>query len=67
MLAMLEAYEESYGLKRAYVVSGNLFCPRDRFVVEFGNVVPSCVRKFCAAKKSLGRSRCWATAGPLLR
>jgi GDP-L-fucose synthase len=55
MLAMLEAYEESYGLKWAYVVSGNLFGPRDRFDVEFGNVVPSLIKKFFDARKGGGK------------
>ncbi len=50
-LAMLEAYEESYGLKWAYIVSGNLFGPRDKFDVEFGHVVPSLIKKFYDAKK----------------
>jgi len=59
MLAMLEAYEESYGLKWAYIVSGNLFGPRDRFDVEFGNVVPSLIKKFYDAKKSGGTVRVW--------
>ena len=40
MLAMLNAYEESYGLEWAYVVSCNLFGPRDKFDTEFGHVVP---------------------------
>ena len=55
MLAMLEAYEESYGLKWAYIVSGNLFGPRDKFDVEFGNVVPSLIKKFYDAKKGGGK------------
>jgi GDP-L-fucose synthase len=59
MLAMLEAYEESYGLKWAYIVSGNLFGPRDRFDVEFGNVVPSLVKKFYDAKKCGGTVQVW--------
>ena len=59
MLAMLEAYEESYGLKWAYIVSGNLFGPRDRFDVEFGNVVPSLIKKFYDAKKSGGTVQVW--------
>jgi GDP-L-fucose synthase len=58
-LAMLEAYEESYGLKWAYVVSGNLFGPRDKFDVEFGNVVPSLIKKFCDAKKSGAKVPVW--------
>ena len=58
-LAMLEAYEESYGLKWAYIVSGNLFGPRDKFDVEFGNVVPSLIKKFYDAKKSGGTVTVW--------
>lgn len=50
MLAMLRAYEESYGLQWAYVVSCNLFGPRDKFDVEFGHVVPSLIKKFHDAK-----------------
>jgi GDP-L-fucose synthase len=59
MLAMLEAYGESYGLKWAYIVSGNLYGPRDRFDVEFGNVVPSLIKKFFDAKKSGGNVSVW--------
>lgn len=58
-LAMLEAYEESYGLKWAYIVSGNLFGPRDKFDVEFGHVVPSLIKKFYDAKKSGGTVLVW--------
>lgn len=52
MLAMLRAYEESYNLKWAYVVSCNLFGPRDKFDTENGHVVPSLIKKFSDAKKS---------------
>lgn len=52
MLTMLEAYEESYGLKWAYVVSCNLFGPYDRFDVQFGHVVPSLIKKFYDARKN---------------
>lgn len=52
MLAMLEAYRESYGLDWAYVVSCNLFGPRDKFDTEFGHVVPSLVKKFFDAKRA---------------
>jgi GDP-L-fucose synthase len=58
-LAMLEAYEESYGLEWAYIVSGNLFGPRDKFDVEFGHVVPSLIKKFYDAKKSGGNVTVW--------
>ncbi len=52
MLAMLHAYEESYNLKWAYVVSCNLFGPRDKFDTENGHVVPSLIKKFSDAKKN---------------
>lgn len=52
MLAMLNAYEESYGMEWAYVVSCNLFGPRDKFDTEFGHVVPSLIKKFYDAKES---------------
>jgi len=59
MLAMLEAYQDSYGLKWAYIVSANLFGPRDRFDAETGNVVPSLIKKFYDAKKSGGAVTVW--------
>lgn len=52
MLAMLQAYQESYGMDWAYVVSCNLFGPRDKFDIEFGHVVPSLIKKFYDAKQS---------------
>lgn len=52
MLAMLEAYSESYGLNWAYIVSCNLFGPNDKFDTINGHVVPSLVKKFFDAKRS---------------
>ena len=52
MLAMLRSYEESYGMEWAYVVSCNLFGPRDKFDIEFGHVVPSLIKKFYDAKQN---------------
>lgn len=59
MLAMLEAYQDSYGLKWAYIVSANLFGPRDRFDTETGNAVPSLIRKFHDAKMNGGKVIVW--------
>ncbi len=59
MLAMLEAYSGSNGLEWAYIVSANLFGPRDRFDAETGNVVPSLIKKFYDAKKSGGAVTVW--------
>jgi GDP-L-fucose synthase len=59
MLPMLEAYQDSYGLKWAYIVSANLFGPRDRFDTETGNAVPSLIKKFHDAKTSGGAVTVW--------
>ena len=59
MLAMLEAYEQSYGLKWAYIVSCNLFGPRDKFEPITGHVVPALVRKFHDAMQSGGPVVVW--------
>lgn len=50
MLAMLEAYKESYGMDWAYIVSCNLFGPGDKFDTVNGHVVPSLIKKFYVAK-----------------
>jgi GDP-L-fucose synthase len=50
MLAMLRAYEESYELNWAYVVSCNLFGANDKFDTVNGHVVPSLIKKFYDAK-----------------
>lgn len=59
MLAMLEAYKESYGMDFAYVVSCNLFGPGDKFDGENGHVVPMLVKKFYDAKQSGGVVTIW--------
>src|SRR6185312_11190241 len=51
MLAMLEAYQTSYGLKWAYIVSCNLFGPRDKFEPINGHVTPALIHKFYMAKE----------------
>ncbi len=51
MLAQLLAYQENYGLDFAYVISTNLYGPRDKFDSEYGHVIPSLIRKFYEAKK----------------
>lgn len=58
-LAMLEAYHYDHGLDWAYIVSCNLFGPRDKFDVEFGHVVPSLIAKFHHAKQTGGNVLVW--------
>jgi GDP-L-fucose synthase len=52
MLAMLLAYEESYNLSWAYVISNNVYGPGDNFNIDTGHVVPSLLKKFYDAKLS---------------
>ncbi|WP_267112112.1 GDP-L-fucose synthase family protein [Xanthomonas sacchari] len=59
MLGMLRAYSESHGLKWTYIVSCNLYGPRDRFDPEQGHVVPSLVNRFHKAKLSGERVSVW--------
>ncbi len=59
MLAMLEAYQESYGLEWAYLVSCNLFGPRDKFDPVNGHVIPSLIRKFYEAKATFSPVTVW--------
>jgi GDP-L-fucose synthase len=49
MLAMLEAYQESYGIDWAYIVSCNLYGPRDKFDPVNGHVIPALIRNFYEA------------------
>jgi GDP-L-fucose synthase len=51
MLAHLEAYSEEYGMDFAFVISGNLYGPHDKFDPDWGHVIPSLVSKFYAAAR----------------
>lgn len=59
MLAMLRAYEESYKMRWAYIVSCNLFGLRDKFDTELGHVVPSLIKKFYDAKHRREKVLVW--------
>lgn len=59
MLAMLEAYQQSYGLEYCYIVSGNLYGPGDKFDPINGHVLPSLIRKFSDAKQFGGLVTIW--------
>jgi GDP-L-fucose synthase len=59
MLAMLETYQHSYGLEYSYLVSGNLYGPRDRFNSETGHVLPSLIKKFWDAREIGGKVDIW--------
>lgn len=59
MLGMLRAYGESHGLQWAYVVSCNMFGPRDRFDAEHGHVIPSLIKRFHEAKVAGNEVTVW--------
>ena len=59
MLSMLNAYKESHALNWAYIVSCNLFGPRDKMDIEYGHVVPSLIKKFYDAKKNNEKVIIW--------
>lgn len=52
MYAQLNAYKESYDTKFAFVISGNLYGPHDKFDEEFGHVTPALISKFYRAYKN---------------
>lgn len=52
MYAQLEAYKENYDLPYAFVISGNMYGPGDKFDPEYGHVTPALVRKFYEAKQN---------------
>lgn len=58
-MAMLEAYEADHGLEWAYVISCNMFGPRDKFDIHFGHVVPSLIAKFYHARDTNGMVSVW--------
>ncbi|MBR72844.1 MAG: GDP-fucose synthetase [Rhodospirillaceae bacterium] len=59
MLAMLKSYQESYNMNWAYIVSCNLYGPKDKFDTINGHVIPSLIKKFYDAKKSGDNVSVW--------
>jgi GDP-L-fucose synthase len=64
MLAMLEAYKDSYGLDYVYLVSGNLYGPCDTFNPETGHVLPTMIWKFYQASISDKPVELWGDGSP---
>ena len=64
MLAMLEEYRDSYGLNWVYLVSGNLYGPRDRFDPVNGHVLPTLIWKFHQASISDKPVKLWGDGSP---
>lgn len=65
MLAQLDAAKHQYGLRSAFVISGNLYGPHDNFNVEDGHVTPSLIAKFFDAKKNGTSVKVWGTGAAI--
>lgn len=59
MLAQLNAYQDSYSLDFAFVVSSNLFGPNDRFDEAEGHVIPALLSKFSSSLETGKRVEVW--------
>jgi GDP-L-fucose synthase len=59
MLAQLQVYENSYGMKYALAFCASLYGPHDRFNTETGHVIPSLVKKFHDAKLAKATVTVW--------
>ena len=65
MLAHLSAAQRQYGLRFAFVVSGNLYGPKDNFNMEEGHVIPSLVAKFHAARQEGTVATVWGSGAAI--
>ncbi|MFT3719040.1 NAD-dependent epimerase/dehydratase family protein [Pseudorhodoferax sp.] len=65
MLAQLDAAGHQYGLRSAFVISGNLYGPHDNFNVEDGHVTPSLIAKFFDAKRCGRPVKVWGTGAAI--
>lgn len=59
MLAHLEAEHKQYGLDYAFVISGNLYGPNDKFNNNEGHVTPSLIKKFHDALTNHRKATVW--------
>jgi GDP-L-fucose synthase len=59
---LLQAYQQQYGLKSAYLVPVNLYGPRDNFSEASSHVIPAMIRRFQhAADNKISEVTCWGT------
>lgn len=65
MLAHLLAAKQQHNLDFAFVVSGNLYGPRDNFNVVTGHVIPSLIAKFFEASRKGTNALVWGTGSAI--
>lgn len=59
MLVHLNSYKESYDMDFAFVISGNLYGPGDKFDEEQGHVTPSLISKFYKSLQNGDKISVW--------
>ena len=65
LLVQSQAYRDQYGFNSIYLLSANLYGPRDNFDLETSHVIPALIRK-CLEAKERGASEivCWGDGSP---
>jgi len=64
-LVQAQAYRRQYGFNAIYLVAANLYGPGDNFDAHTSHVIPSLIRKFCAAVESgAAEVVCWGDGTP---
>ncbi len=62
LLVQAQAYRDQYGFKAIYLLSANLYGPRDHFDLENSHVIPALIRKIHEARMSGNKSlEVWGT------
>jgi GDP-L-fucose synthase len=65
MLVQAQAYREQYGLDSIYLMSTNLYGPRDNFDLETSHVIPALIRKMLEAnERGDGEIVLWGDGSP---
>lgn len=65
LLVQCQAYRQEYGLNAIYLLSVNLYGPRDNFDPASSHVIPALIKK-CVAARDRGDKviECWGTGTP---
>lgn len=65
MLVQSQSYRQQYGFNSIYLLSVNLYGPRDNFDLETSHVIPALIRKCVEAKQNgLPEIICWGDGSP---
>ncbi len=65
LLVQSQAYRQQYGFNAIFLLSVNLYGPRDNFDLETSHVIPAVIRRFLEAKEQGRRSvTLWGSGSP---